>query len=319
MITYSLRRFLYLIPVWLGISVLAFGAANLAPGDPAVLILQRQSGEPPSAEAVQQLRQVLGLDKPPLTRYLTWMRRAVTGDLGKSYRTGSPVLVTLLEPFPNTVRLTAIALFLGVLVSLPLGVLAAVRRDTPVDHVSRIVALVGTSVPSFVVGYLLILFFAVSLRLLPAAGSNGWRYIVLPAMTLALSEAGALTRLTRASMLEVLGEDYVRTARAKGLPSALILMRHALRNALNPMVSLTGIRFGRLLGGAVIVETVFARPGIGRTVVDSIQDRDYPTIQGFILLMGTLFVIVNLLVDISYFWLDPRVRLGGRHGIARAS
>ncbi len=272
------------------------------------MILQRETGEPPSAEAVRQLRGELGLDAPPVVRYVRWVRQAITGDLGRSYRTGLPVTTTLIGAFPNTLRLTLTALLLGVIVALPLGVLAAVRRNTAFDQLSRILALVGTSVPSFLLGYLLILFFAVMLGVLPATGSDGWRYLVLPALTLALSEAGALTRLTRAGMLEVLREDYLVTARAKGVGTRSVLMRHALRNAVNPIVSLAGVRLGRLLGGAFIVETIFARPGIGKTVVDSIQDRDYPTIQGFIVVMGTLFVVINLAVDIFHHWLDPRIR-----------
>ncbi|MEP6508947.1 MAG: nickel ABC transporter permease [Gemmatimonadales bacterium] len=306
--TYLFRRIISLVPVWIGISILAFVAANLTPGDPAQMILQRESGVPPSAEAVRQLRGELGLDAPPVVRYGRWVGRAVTGDLGLSYRTGLPVTTTLLEPLPNTLRLTLAALFLGVIVALPVGVLAAVRRNTAMDQLSRVLALIGTSVPSFLLGYLLILFFAVMLGVLPATGSDGWRYLVLPALTLALSEAGALTRLTRAGMLEVLREDYVVTARAKGVGRRSVLMRHALRNAINPIVSLAGVRLGRLLGGAFIVETIFARPGIGKTVVDSIQDRDYPTIQGFIVVMGTLFVVINLVVDLIHLWLDPRIR-----------
>lgn len=310
--TYILRRILHLVPVLVGVSFLAFAVVNLAPGDPAQMILQRQTGEPPSSDAVIRLRKEMGLDAPFLTRYGVWLRHAVTGDLGTSFRTGKPVLETLVYPFPNTLRLAVAALLLAIAISLPLGVLAAVRQNSLIDHLSRVAALVGASVPGFLLGYILILFFAVTLRWFPVAGSDGWRHLVLPALTLGLGEAAALTRLTRASMLEVLAEDYVRTARAKGVPNPLLVTRHVLRNALNAMVTLTGIRFGRLLGGAVIIETVFARPGIGKTIVDSIQDRDYPTIQGFILIMGTVFVAVNLIVDLSYFWVDPRVRLPER-------
>ncbi len=307
--SYIGHRFLQLILVLAGVSFLAFAVGNLAPGDPAQMILQRQTGEPPTAEAVRDLRQQLGLDDPLGLRYSRWIRNAVTGDLGVSYRTGQPVLKTLLNPFPDTLRLALAALSIGAFLSIPLGVLAAVRRNSVYDQLSRVVTLVGTSVPSFVLGYLLILLFAVSLRWLPVSGSDGWRYLLLPSLTLGLGEAAALTRFTRASMLEVLQEDYVRTARAKGLPKRRVVMRHALRNALNPVVTLTGIRLGRLLGGAVIVETVFGRPGIGRIIVDSIQDRDYPAIQGFILMMGIAFVAINLAVDLAYLWLDPRVRL----------
>jgi peptide/nickel transport system permease protein len=195
--------------------------------------------------------------------------------------------------------------------SLPLGVLAAVRRGSLLDHGSRLAAVVWASMPSFWLGYLLILLFAVVLGLLPVAGHGGWQHLVLPALTLGLGDAASLTRLTRSAVLEELGEDYVRTARAKGLARWSVVVRHVLRNALNPIVTLTGLRFGRLLGQAAIVETVFAWPGIGRYLVDSIYDRDYPVIQAFVLYLGTVFVLLNLLVDLAYVWLDPRVRLAG--------
>ncbi len=304
---YIARRLLYLVPVWLGVSLLAFGAANLAPGDPAEIMLLRQTGESPDSAAVATLRRELGLDGPIAVRYARWLGNAASGDLGRSYRTGSPVLQLLASRFPSTLYLALSAMVLAVGVAFPLGAIAAVRRDSVVDHFARLVALVGASVPGFVVAYLLILLFAVTLQLLPVAGAGGWRYLVLPVLTLGLGEAAALVRLTRASMLEVLSEDYVRTATAKGLRRTTVLVRHALRNALNPVVTLSGVRFGRLLGGAAIVETVFARPGIGKTVVDAIHDRDYPLIQGFILFAGTVFLLANLLVDVSYMWLDPRV------------
>ena len=306
------RRVLSLVPVWIGVSLLAFSVANLAPGDPAEMLLFRQTGNPPTAEAVQELRTRLGLDAPFAVRYGRWLEHAVTGDLGTSYSTGESVFTTLSDRFPATLQLAVASLFAGLIVAIPLGVIAAVTRGRWPDHLARILSLLGTSVPGFVLGYLLILLFAVSLHLLPVAGSGGWRSLVLPVMTLGLAEAAALSRLTRSSMLEVLSEDYVRTARAKGLPRTLVVLRHALRNALNALASLTGVRFGRLLGGAVVIEYVFARAGIGTTVVDAIHDRDYPMIQGFILFMGTVFVTFNLLVDLSYLWLDPRLRLTER-------
>lgn len=303
------RRLLYLVPVWLGVSLLSFSLSNLAPGDPAELMLVRQTGQAPSAEEVARLREELGLNGHVAVRYARWLRGVAAGDLGTSYRTGAPVLQLLTSRFPSTLQLALSAMLLGVLIAIPLGAVAAINRDSITDHLARFVALVGASVPGFLVGYLLILFFAVTLRILPVAGSDGWRYLILPVFTLAIGEAAALVRLTRANMLEVLGEDYVRTARAKGAGRRRVYVRHALRNALNPIVTLSGVRFGRLLGGAAIVETIFGRPGIGKTVVEAIQDRDYPVIQGFILFAGTVFLLANLLVDISYPWLDPRVRL----------
>ncbi len=312
---YPFRRLLSLIPVLLGISLLAFSLANLAPGDPAEMILQ-QRGDIPTRDAVEELRGRLGLNDPFPIRYAHWLGDAVRGDFGVSYRTGAPVFRSLAERFPATLQLAAGALAVSMLIALPLGVVAAVRRDSVVDHLSRLISLLGTSIPSFVLGYALILLFGVTLNLLPVAGSGDWRYLVLPVLTLGLSEAASLTRLTRANMLEVLEEDYVRTARAKGVPGRTLLFRHALRNALNPLVTLAGVRAGRLLGGAVIVETIFARPGLGQLVVDSIHDRDYPMIQGFVLFMGTVFAVANLVVDLSYARLDPRVRLNGRAGEA---
>lgn len=316
---YVVRRLLNLVPSLLGVSLLAFTLANLAPGDPAQIILLRQTGEIPSEAAVERLRRELGLDAPVPVRYLRWLADAAGGDLGTSYRTGEPVVEELLDRFPATLQLATAGLLMGLVVALPLGILSATRRHSVLDHASRLGALVGVSVPSFWLGYLLILLFAVALGILPAFGRGGWEHLVLPAVTLGVGGAASLTRLTRSSLLEELHRDYVRTARAKGLPESAVVVRHALRNALIPIVTLIALRFGALLGGAVVVETVFAWPGVGTLVVDAIYDRDYPTIQGFVVFMGTAFVLLNLLVDLSYLGLDPRVRLsaeraGSRHG-----
>lgn len=308
-IRFLARRLLSLVFVWLGISVLAYALASFAPGDPAEIILLRETGEMPNAEAVQRLRTELGLDAPWPVRYARWLAEAVHGDLGTSYSTGEPVLGALAERFPATLELAAAAFVVALIVALPLGVWSAVRRGSGVDRTARTVALLGASVPSFWLGYVLILVFAVALGVLPVAGRGGWTHLVLPALTLGPAAAAALTRITRTAMLDALGADYVRTARSKGLPERWVVTRHAARNALAPIVTLSAVRFGRLLAGAAVVETVFAWPGIGRHVVEAIFDRDYPTIQGFVLVMGTVFVALNLLVDLSYGWLDPRVRL----------
>ncbi|MEJ7811297.1 MAG: nickel ABC transporter permease [Gemmatimonadaceae bacterium] len=305
-LSYLRRRALSLALVWLGISVLAHGLASLAPGDPAEIVLLRETGEAPSAEAVRRLRQELRLDAPWPVRYARWLGGAVRGDLGRSYRTREPVLPALLARFPATLALATTALLIALVVALPLGVLSAMRRDSWWDGTTRVVALVGASVPSFWLGYLLTLLFAVTLRILPVAGGGDWAHLVLPALTLSIAAAAPMTRLTRAAVLDVLALDHVRTARAKGVPASGLITRHVLRNALNPIVTITAVRFGRLLGGAAIIETVFAWPGIGRHAVEAIFDRDYPTIQGFVLLTGTTFVILNLLVDLTYRWLDPR-------------
>jgi peptide/nickel transport system permease protein len=308
---YVARRVLYLVPVWLGISLFAYLLANLAPGDPARTMLQRQTGVQPSDEAVERLRRELGLDQPLPVRYLRWVGQALQADFGRSYRTGEPVLNSLVDRFPATLQIALAALLIGLAIALPLGVVSAVRRDTLLDHGARVVTLLGASMPSFWLGYVLIIVFSVTLKLLPVAGYGTPQQLVLPALTLGLGAAASLARLTRACVLEVLAEEYVRTARAKGLTERATVLRHVLRNALIPIATVLGLRFGHLLAGAVIVETVFAWPGIGKYVVDSIYDRDYPTIQGFVLFTGTVFVLLNLLVDLSYLWLDPRVRLTG--------
>lgn len=316
---YLLRRLANVVLVWLGISLLAYSLANLAPGDPAYIMLRRQTGEVPSDAEVQALRAELGLNDPFPIRYGRWLGHAVTGDLGTSYRTGEPVLRGLSDRFMATLEVAVSALLVAVAVALPLGITSAVRRNGALDHASRLVALIGASMPSFWLGYVLIIVFAVSLKLLPVAGYGTPQHLLLPALTLGLGAAAGLTRLTRASLLEVLDEEYVRTARAKGLSERAAVLRHALRSALIPIITIVGMRFGFLLGGAVIVETVFAWPGVGKFVVDSIYDRDYPVIQGFVLFMGTVFVLLNLLVDVSYVWLDPRIRLDADQQGARGA
>lgn len=309
MALYILRRFIYLIPIWLGISFVAFSLANLTPGDPARLMLQRDLGRQPTAAEVSVARAEMRLDSPFIVRYARWLENAATGDLGTSYRTGEPVLGALAQRFPNTLQIAGLGLAFALIVALPLGVMAALWRNSPIDHASRVLALLGASMPSYWVAYLLILFFSVKLSLLPVAGKGTWQHLILPSITLGLVACASMMRLTRSEMLEVLGQDFVRTSRAKGLSTRAVVLRHALRNALIPVTTVAGMRFAGLLGGAVIVETIFAWPGIGKFVLDSIFDRDYPVIQGFVVFMGTVFLLMNLLVDISYAWLDPRIRL----------
>lgn len=306
-----------MIPVWLGISLLAFGLGSLAPGDPATIILQRQTGEPPSQEAVRALRRELHLDDAFPLRYGRWLLGAVRGNLGRSYRSGEPVLAALAVRFPRTLSVALSALGLALLLALPLGIVSAVRRDSKLDHITRLGTLLLGSLPSYWLGYLLILLFAVGLRILPVAGWGTPKHLVLPALTLALGIGASLSRFTRATILEELGQGYVRTARAKGIGPWGVTLRHCLRNALVGLITVTGLRFGHLLGGAVIVETVFALPGIGSFAVDAIFDRDYPAIQGFVLFTGTIFVLLNLLSDLAYTWLDPRIDLAHpRHHVA---
>jgi len=310
-----LRRLLLLVPVWLGITLLAFGLGRLAPGDPARLIAEQQIDGPPTPEQIEQVRQEVGLNAPLPVQYTRWVWNALQGDLGRSYKTGGPVLRELVERFPATLQLAICSMLVGVGLALPLGIQAAVRRGSGIDHASRLAALIGASLPSFWLGFLLIIVFAVQLRLLPVAGRGALRHLILPAVTLGFGMAAPLTRLTRSSMLEVLGEDYIQTARAKGLAARTVVLQHALRNALIPIITVAGMSFGHLLGGTVIVETVFAWPGVGKLVVDSILARDYPLIQGYVLFMGTLFVLINLAVDLFYVWIDPRIRLTARHEV----
>jgi peptide/nickel transport system permease protein len=309
---YIAWRLAYLVPVWLGISILAFVLSLLAPGDPVRQVLQQGGIDAPSSEQIVALRRELGLDDPAPVRYARWLGGAVQGDFGRSYRTGEPVLSSLVDRFPRTAQLALVAIALGLFIAIPIGIVSAMFRNSLVDQVARLGALIGASVPSFWLAYLLIILFAVQLRILPVAGASEPRHIVLPALTLAIGAAASLTRLTRSAMLEELFQDYVRTARSKGLRERAVVVAHALRNALITIVTVTGIRLAALLGGAVIVETIFAWPGIGKYVVDSIFLRDYPTIQGFVLFTGTVVLLLNLAVDVSYVWLDPRVRLGAK-------
>ncbi|GAC1684711.1 MAG: ABC transporter permease [Gemmatimonadaceae bacterium] len=308
------RRLAGAVVVWLLISLVAFSLGALAPGDPAQIILLRRTGDPPSEADVERLRHEMGLDRPLVLRYASWLSAATRGDLGQSYRTGQPVLTELSARFPATLGLALSALVLGLVIAVPLAVLSAAAQGTALDHGARLAALAGVSMPSYWLGYVLMLLFAVTLGVLPVSGGGGASHLVLPALTLAMGSAASVTRILRAGLLDELGADYVRTARSKGVSTVRALTRHALRNALNPLVTLSALRFGRLLGEAVIVETVFAWPGVGRWMVESIYDRDYPAIQAFVLYISTVFIVINVGVDLAYRRLDPRVRLGALRG-----
>jgi peptide/nickel transport system permease protein len=308
---YLVRRILSLAPIWLGISLFAFALASLSPSDPATLILERNQDEPVTPEQLEAFRDRHGLNDPFVVQYARWVGRAVQGDLGESFRSGKSVFGELVSRFPATLQVAVPAFGVAVLVAVGVGVLSAVRRGSLSDHGSRIAALLTDSIPSFVLAYLLIIVFAVNLHLLPVAGRGTWRHLVLPVLTLGLATSASLMRLTRSSLLEVLGEDYVRTARAMGLPWRTVVLSHALKNALIPVVTLAALVLSSLVTGTVIVETVFGWPGVGKYVVDSIFASDYAVIQGFVVFTGTIFVVVNLAVDLLYVRLDPRVRLGG--------
>jgi peptide/nickel transport system permease protein len=303
------RRLAQLVPTWLGITLLAFVVGLFAPGDPASAFFTRHHGRPPSTRELARTEHQLGLDQAALPRYLTSVGDALHGDLGTSYTSGRPVADELLERFPATLELATAATLLAVLIGLPLGVIAALRRNSLLDQLTRGGSLLAASVPSFWVAYLLIILFSVQLRVLPSFGTGGLDHLILPAAALALGEAGIVARLARSSMLEVLGADYIVTARSKGLTERRVIGVHALKNAMAVVVTQIGLLFGYLLAISAIVEVIFVWPGIGRLAVEAITQRDYPMIQGYVIFAGTVYLLINLLVDLAYQRLDPRVSL----------
>lgn len=304
MTQYLLRRLLMIVPVLIGVSLVVFFMVRLIPGDPA----QALAGERASAETVAMIRARFGLDRPLPVQYWLFISNAVRGDLGRSTRTRRPVASELRDMYPNTVRLAASAMSVAVVVGVTAGILSAVKQDTWVDNLSMLVALFGVSMPVFWLGLMLMYAFSVQLSWLPTAGMGTPAHFVLPAITLGMSSAAMLARMTRSSMLEVLKQDYVRTARSKGLPELRIINKHALKNALIPVVTVLGLQFGTLLGGSVLTETVFAWPGVGRMMVESIMSRDYPMVQGAVLAVSLSFIFINLFVDILYVYLDPAIK-----------
>jgi peptide/nickel transport system permease protein len=315
MTAYILRRLVLLVPVLIVVGVVVFGLVHLTPGDPAAVIL----GDRATPEDIARLRNQLGLNDPLPVQFVRWFSNVLRLDFGESIFLGEPVTQALLNRVQPTVLLTLYAFSIQVLIGVPAGVLAAVRHNSPLDRALTVMAISGSAIPTFFLGILLILIFAVRLRWLPSGGyvpfgedpTAHFKGMVLPAFALGFSAAGLLARLVRSSMLDVLREDYVRTAFAKGLPEQLVILRHALRNALIPALTVIGISIGALLGGAVVTETVFTIPGMGRLVVQSIARRDYPVIQGAIVAIAMTYVLVNLIVDVLYVYIDPRVRLGG--------
>jgi ABC-type dipeptide/oligopeptide/nickel transport system permease component len=298
------RRLALTLPVLLGVATLVFSLIHLIPGDPAQAIL----GEAAPQADVEELRRRLGLDRPLFVQYGAFLAGLIRGDLGTSLRTGLPVTGQILERMPATIELAAAAMLVAICVSIPLGVAAAVRRGTAVDHAAMTLALTGVSIPNFWLGPLLAIVFAVELGWLPVSGRGTALHLILPAISLGAALAAILARMTRASMLEELREPYVQAARARGVSPMRAIVRHAFRNSLIPVVTLVGLQFGAVLTGAVITETIFAWPGIGRLLIQSIGFRDYPLVQGCILLIALTYVGVNLLTDLVYGVLDPRIR-----------
>lgn len=274
-------------------------------GDPVPLLLPPDAGD---AE-IARLRTILGLDQPIWTQYVIYLSSVLEGDFGRSLSFGRPAMEVVLERVQATFELTILAITLAVLVALPVGIFGAVRSNTVPGELAMGLALIGQSMPIFFFGILLILLFSAQLQLLPIGGRGDWRHFIMPTFTLSLFTMASVARLTRSSMLDVLGADYIRTARAKGLPELRLVVRHALKNAALPIVTLVGLQFGALLGGAVVTETIFSWPGMGRLVVQAIETRDYPIVQAAVFLAAVWFVLVNLFVDIAYVYLDPRVKL----------
>jgi peptide/nickel transport system permease protein len=302
---YFVRRVLLTVPVLLGVATLVFSLIHLVPGDPA----QAMMGDGASPQDVAELRAKLGLDQPLLAQYVSFLRHAVTGDLGVSFRTGQPVTLMILERIPATAELAVAAMLVAVMLAIPLGVVAAVWRGTAIDYGAMTFALAGVSIPNFWLGPLLAIVFAVELGWLPVSGRGTLAHLVLPAISLGLALAAILARMTRASLLDELNELYVRAARARGVSNAASITRHALGNSLVPLLTIIALQFGAVLTGAVITETIFAWPGIGRLLIQSIGFRDYPMVQGCILLIAVTYVSVNLITDLMYGFIDPRIRL----------
>ncbi|HKI58485.1 MAG TPA: ABC transporter permease [Trueperaceae bacterium] len=304
MVQFLLKRLLAAIPVALGVSILAFSMSHLTPGDPVTIML----GARATAGDIVRLRHELGLDQPLPVQYWHYLTRALHGDLGTSIRSGQPVTKEIAARIGSTAELTGAAMLIAVLVGVTLGTLAAVSRSAVAESVIMTFALLGISMPTFWSGLLFIMLFSLTLRWLPVTGP-GIAGLVLPAVTLALPAAAVLARMTRSSLLEVLGQDYIRTARSKGVASSSVTLKHGLRNAFIPVLTIVGLQFGGLMAGSVIVESVFARPGIGRFAVDAILARDFPQIQGIVLLAGLVYVTINTVIDLLYGLLDPRIQV----------
>jgi len=306
MLTYVLRRLLMLIPVLLGVTFLTFAIARATPGDPARLML----GVHATPERIAELREHMGLSDPLVVQYVRYVWGAAHGDLGKSFRGQTPVMQEILDRFPSTMELTVAAMLTAIVGGILLGVIAATAKRRAVDGAAMATALLGISIPNFWLAIILIIIFGINLKWVSVTGGQGLRDLVLPSFCLALGPLATVARLTRSCILEVVREDYVRTAWAKGLRDWAVTTRHVLRNALIPVVTVIGLQFASLLGGTVFIESVFARPGIGRFAVNAILMRDYPQIQGTVLFVATIYVLVNLGVDLLYAFLDPRIRYG---------
>ena len=304
MLNYLIKRLISTIPVLIGISLLLFFMLRMLPGDPAQVL----AGQMATPEEIENIRHQLGLDRPIYEQYAVYLSRLVRLDLGRSARTQNPVIDEIWARLPNTLLLASVAIMLACLFGIPAGIISAVRPYSWVDYLVTLSALFGISMPVFWLGLMLVVLFSIMLKWLPAGGTGSWQHVILPSITLAAFVVAFIARMTRSTLIETLSQDFTTTARSKGLPEKVVIVKHALRNALIPIITVVGLQFGLLLGGAVLTETVFAWPGLGRLIVDSILARDYPMIQGAILIFGLLYVFVNLIIDLVYAFVDPRIR-----------
>jgi ABC-type dipeptide/oligopeptide/nickel transport system permease component len=304
MIQYIFKRLTMLIPVLLGVTVVSFSLLQIVPGDPAVLL----AGEDANPEFIEAVRREYGFDQPVYIQYFRFISHAVRGDFGISIRNREPVVNLLMQRFAFTVQLSFLSIIIAAFIGLIAGVISATRQYSIFDNLSMMGALFGISMPIFWLGLLLMLIFSVNLRWFPAGGSGGLKYLILPAIALGAASAAVIARMTRASMLEVIRQDYIRTARANGLREWVVIYKHALKNAMIPVITVFGLEFGYMLGGAVLTETVFSLPGVGRLMVEGIFQRDYAVVQSAMLLVASTFVLVNLLTDIAYALFDPKIR-----------
>ena len=303
---YLIRRLVFAIPVLLGVSIAVFLMLHLIPGDPALAMLRGQPSV--TQDDVERLRVQMGLNDPLPVQYLKWIGNVLQGDFGDSIQAHRPVLTMISEQAGATIQLALVAMVLAIVIGVVLGTISALRRNSWVDTLCSLVALFGVSMPSFWFGLILIYVFSLRLGWFPVTGEGGWKRLVLPALALSLDFSAIIARLIRSSLIEVLQQDYIRTARAKGLHEPLVVARHALRNALMAVITIIGLQLGTLLGGAVVIETVFARQGIGRLAITGILGKDFPLVQGIVILAASVYVVINLIIDLSYGLLDPRIK-----------
>ncbi len=304
MLKYIGKRLLLMLPVLLGISFILFTIMDFTPGDPARMIL----GEYASQEEVDALREEMGLNENFFVRYGKYVADAVTGDFGESYRSSTPVVEEIAARFPATLKIAVLAMFIAVLIGIPVGIISAVKQYSFADILSTVAALAFTSIPAFWLGLLLIMFFSVQLKLLPAVGSDTWKHMLMPSVSLAAAQMATIIRMTRSTMLEVIRQDYIRTAKAKGAPQKRVIFHHAIKNALLPVITTVGLSMGNLLGGALIIENVFGISGLGTLMVNSVKSKDTPMLIGSVMFAAVIAGLVNLVVDVLYTYIDPRIK-----------